>query len=198
VPHPPAESARHPSGDSARGPASAAALLLEQLPTLPARLGRTVLIAIDGRSGAGKSTLAAQVSEATGGVVVELEYLYPGWDGLEAGVQIAADEVLAPVSLGQDAVIPQWDWRANEWGRPLRLSPPNLLILEGVGAASKVIRRWSSLTVWLELGEADRLRRAKGRGWETYEGHWEQWARQEESLLRREGLPQAADRILPG
>jgi uridine kinase len=160
------------------------------------RLGSTVLVAVDGRSGAGKSTLAAALSEDTGALVVHLEDLYPGWDGLDAGVRTAHRTVLKPFARGDEALVPQWDWYGDRWGVPLYLSPPDVLILEGVGAASRVVRTFASLTVWLEVADDERLARARARGWDTYDGHWDRWAAQERVLLRREGLPAAADLVL--
>ncbi|MEI7777885.1 MAG: hypothetical protein WCJ42_00460 [Actinomycetes bacterium] len=172
--------------------------LLARIRKLSPRLGHTVLVAIDGRSGAGKSTLAARLAASMGAMTVQLEYLYPGWDGLDAGVQNAVDTVLKPFSRGAAADVPQWDWQSNKWGIPMRIAPPRYLLLEGVGAASAAIRRWTDLAIWLELPQEERLLRARVRGWETYEGHWDSWAVQEDALMARENLPQSADLVLVG
>ena len=41
------------------------------------------------------------------------------------------------------------------------------------------------LTVWLQLPEAQRRRRALARDGEIYRPHWERWAAQEDALLTR-------------
>jgi hypothetical protein len=161
-----------------------------------ARAGATKVLAIDGRSGSGKSTLAAMLSAKTGGVVVHIEDLYPGWHGLQAGVDLLVSSVLEPVAAGRGVFAPQWDWHGQRWGSPLRLAPPWLLIVEGVGAACASVRRRSSLVLWLEVPDEERLRRAQARDWTTYGEHWSTWADQEDRLIAREGLPDGVDVIL--
>ena len=58
---------------------------------------RPYIIAVDGRSGSGKTTLAQRLAATLrqhpvqGGPLtvleLSLENMYPGWDGLEAGVE---------------------------------------------------------------------------------------------------------------
>jgi uridine kinase len=159
------------------------------------RTGRTVLLAVDGRSGSGKSSFADQMARATKAPIVHLEDLYPGWDGLEAGVRILVSAVLEPLSRGLTATVPQWDWYADDWGESFELAPPPILVVEGVGAASAAVRRFANVTVWLDLDDAERRRRAMARDSATYEPHWDRWAAQEDALLTRETLPSGADLV---
>src|SRR6202042_2836673 len=46
------------------------------------RLGRTRLIAVDGRSGSGKTWFAGRLARPLDAPVIHLDDLYPGWDGL--------------------------------------------------------------------------------------------------------------------
>ena len=61
-----------------------------------------VIIAVDGRSGAGKTTLAVELAARLRahhtGSRFHLEEIYPGWDGLAAGVERYVSTVLAPLS----------------------------------------------------------------------------------------------------
>ncbi len=177
---------------------SSVAQIVTRIATLEPRLGGCVLIAIDGRSCSGKTTLAHELYEALGATVVHLEYLYHGWDGLEAGIETAVAQVLEPMSRGENAVVPQWDWYSGGWGEPLPVSVPAVLIVEGVGAGSASVRTYASLTIWLELPEADRRARAQVRDWETFAEHWDDWAAQEDQLFARERLPDHADLVLVG
>ena len=170
--------------------------IIDLLGAAAPRAGATKILAIDGRSGSGKSTLAAQIGERTSAVVVHIEDLYPGWDGLAAGVDVLVSSILAPITAGHEAYAPQWDWHAYAWGAPLRIAPPRLLIVEGVGAASAGVRRFSSLVVWLEVPDEERLRRAQARDWTSYGPHWSRWAKQEQDLIVREGLPDCVDLIV--
>jgi nicotinamide riboside kinase len=72
------------------------------------RCGTTTVIAIDGRAGSGKSTLATALAEALDCPVVRLEQVYPGWDGLAAGVESLVADVLAPLADGRRAAEPHY------------------------------------------------------------------------------------------
>ncbi|HEX4035068.1 MAG TPA: hypothetical protein VHX66_11545 [Solirubrobacteraceae bacterium] len=151
--------------------------------------GATRVLAIDGRSGSGKSTLAAGLAERLGGApVVSLEDLYGGWDGLEHGVTLVCAAVLEPLAAGAPASVPRYDWHAAAWARPWTLDPPAELIVEGVGAGAQRLARFTSVLVWIELGEEARREHALAdRGDRAiYEPHWERWARQEEEHYVRE------------
>ena len=73
-----------------------------------------VIIAIDGRSGAGKTTLAielaARLREHHKVSLFHLEDIYPGWNGLAAGIERYASTVLAPLHRGETAEWVSWDW----------------------------------------------------------------------------------------
>ncbi len=172
--------------------------VVTRIAALEPRLGGRALICIDGRSCSGKTTLASELESALGATVVHLEYLYHGWTGLEAGVKTAVSHVLEPISRGETAVVPQWDWYVGGWGQPVDLPVPTLLILEGVGAASASVRDYASLSIWLEVPEADRRARAQARDWDTFADHWDDWAAQEDQLFARERLPDHADLVLVG
>ena len=64
-----------------------------------------VIIAIDGRSGAGKTTLAielaARLREHHKVSLFHLEDIYPGWNGLAAGIERYVTTVLAPLHRGE-------------------------------------------------------------------------------------------------
>ena len=72
------------------------------------------------------------------------------------------------------------------------------MILEGVGAASASVRDYASLSIWLEVPEADRRARAQARDWDTFADHWDCWAAQEDRLFAYEQLPDRADVVLVG
>ena len=175
---------------------AAVAALAALVRAAPPRAGRTVVLGIDGRSGAGKTALAARLAAELDAAVVHLDDIYPGWDGLAAGVALLARRVLEPLARGEPALVPRWDWQAGAWAAPARLAPPPVLIVDGVGAASAVIRRHASVLAWLELDGAERRRRALARDGATYEPHWDRWAAQEDRLIAAEGLPAGVDLIL--
>jgi hypothetical protein len=167
------------------------------LDAAPPRCGTTRVVAVDGRSGAGKSTFARVVAEALDAPVVPLEGLYDGWDGLERGVQRLADDVLAPLARGEDALVPRWDWEAKGWAEPRRLpARPPVLVLEGVGAGALPVAPFLSVLVWIEVPDALRRDRALTRDGDTYAPFWDAWAAQEAALLAGDDIRSRADVVI--
>jgi uridine kinase len=162
----------------------------------PPRAATTRVIAIDGRAGAGKSTLARRLAELIDAPIVQLEQLYPGWDGLQAGIDLLVEAVLIPLSAGRVAQVPRYDWLVSRFIEPWPLEHPELLIVEGVGAGSLPAARYASVLVWLELAAETRRQRALARDGDVFRPHWERWTAQEEALLARDGTPARADLVL--
>jgi uridine kinase len=175
-------------------------LLLERIErasrAAPPRAGRTRVVAIDGRSGSGKSSLSGRLAERLDAPIVQLEQLYPGWDGLQAGVDLLVEAVLVPLSAGRVAQVPRYDWLVERFIEPWPLEPPDMLIVEGVGAGARAAATFASLLVWLELAADLRRERALARDGDVFRPHWSQWAAQEEVLLAREQTPARADVVV--
>jgi uridine kinase len=154
------------------------------------------VIAIDGRSGAGKTSLTAGLRVELGAPVVSLEDLYGGWDGLERGIDLLVCEVLEPLSAGRAARVPRYDWGAAAWATPWVLEPPEILIIEGVGAGARRAAAHESVLVWITAAEAVRKKRALDRDGTTFAPYWDIWAAQEDAMLAREHTPDRADFII--
>ena len=99
-----------------------------------------VIIAIDGRSGAGKTTLAVELAARLRAhhrvSLFHLEDIYPGWNGLAAGIERYVSTVLAPLSRGEAASWVCWDWEKHYDGESRVTLPAEIVIVEGVGAAA--------------------------------------------------------------
>lgn len=162
----------------------------------PPRAGAVRVIAIDGRAGSGKTTLAGQLAERVAAPIVQLEQLYPGWDGLQAGIDLLVEAVLVPLSAGEIAQVPRYDWLASRFGEPWPLEHPELLIVEGVGAGARKAASFASVLVWLELDADRRKERAMARDGAVFAPHWTRWAAQEDVLLAREQTPARADLVV--
>jgi hypothetical protein len=158
--------------------------------------GRTRVLAVDGRSGAGKTLLAAGLGSELVAPVVTLEDLYGGWDGLERGIDLLVSEVLEPLSAGRAARVPRYDWVAGAWAAPWVLEPPEVLIVEGVGAGARRAAAHESVVAWMEVPASVRKKRAFDRDGEAFAPHWDGWAAQEDAMLARERTPDRADLII--
>ncbi len=87
--------------------------------------------------------------------MVTLEDLYGGWDGLERGIDLLVTEVLEPLSAGRAARVPRYNWVGAAWEAPWVLEPPEVLIVEGVGAGA---RRAAAYESPAGLGGVTRIR----------------------------------------
>lgn len=133
------------------------------------------VVTIDGYSGSGKSTLAAALVRLVNGwQVLHLDDWYPGWDGLEAGADIAR-RIAADLRAGRASSYEAWDWENGTTGATIRV-PLSPTIIEGCGA----IEAEADLTIWIaDPGEDERRSRALARDGQTYAPHWRRWAEQD-------------------
>jgi hypothetical protein len=163
----------------------------------PPRCGRTRLVCVDGPSGAGKTGLAARLVAALGGAaLLRMDDLYPGWDGLAAGVESLRRDVAAPLAEGRPARYRRWDWTTNAYAGPHDLGTPPVLVIEGVGAGAVAPTAGgpgASLLVWLDAAEEIRYRRAMERDGATYAPHWARWAAQERAHFAADRTHERAD-----
>ncbi len=151
---------------------------------------------MEGRSGAGKSTFADALARLLGEPgapvpVIRMEALYPGWDGLEAGVDRLVSGILLPLTHGRPGRLQRYDWVRGRDGRvdPVPLAP--LLVVEGCGSGAR--RCLPSVLVWLAAPEPARYRRAMARDGDTFRPYWQRWADQEASHYAREQTAARAD-----
>ncbi|WP_426979530.1 chorismate-binding protein [Pseudarthrobacter sp. O4] len=160
-----------------------------------------VIIAIDGRSGAGKTTLAielaARLRENHKVSLFHLEDIYPGWNGLAAGIERYVSTVLKPLHHGEPADWVSWDWNRHYDGETRTTQPAEIVLVEGVGAAAEAARPFLDAVVWADSPDQDRRSRALARDGESYEPYWDQWAAQEQEWLAADDVPaHAAVRVL--
>jgi anthranilate synthase component 1/para-aminobenzoate synthetase len=151
-----------------------------------------VIIAIDGRSGAGKTTIAIELAARLRAhhkvSLFHLEDIYPGWNGLAAGVERYLTTVLSPLRSGQAAEWVTWDWEKHYDGDARVTLPAEIVIVEGVGAASDAARPLLDAVVWAEAPDDERRARALSRDGSTYEPYWDLWAAQEVEWLATDSV----------
>jgi para-aminobenzoate synthetase len=156
-----------------------------------------VIIAVDGRSGAGKTTLAVELAARLRAhhkvSLFHLEDIYPGWNGLLAGIDRYVATVLEPLSRGEAATWTSWDWENHYDGGSRVTLPAEIVIVEGVGAAAAAARPLLSAVIWADSPDDIRRTRALDRDGGTYEPYWDQWAAQEVEWLLGDDVAQNAD-----
>lgn len=157
------------------------------------------VVLIDGRSGAGKTSLAralvARWPLAGRVQLVALDSLYPGWDGLDEGVELARQQILVPHARGLVGVWQRWDWETGEPAEAHAVDPSLPLVVEGSGLLTDDTRRLGDVRVWLEAPTPSRRARALARDGDTYRPHWDRWARQENRHVTRDEPARVATHI---
>jgi uridine kinase len=162
-----------------------------------ARCGDTKVVAVDGPSGAGKTDFGAVLAEGLpGAVLLHMDDLYAGWDGLPRAVADLNRQILAPLARGEQAAYQRWDWKRGSYAGWHRLPATELLIVEGVGSGANPGWQLESVLIWVEADRDERFRRAIARDGETYLPHWQRWAALEEALFAVDGTRGRADLII--
>ena len=172
------------------------ARVLAALAAAEPRCGTCRVVAIDGPSGSGKTTLAAALAHRLNAPVAHMDEIFPGWSGLAAAVDLVTDQVLAPISRGEQAAYRTWDWDANTWNGTVTLPPAELLIVEGCGASVGPAGACAAVRVWVDAPATLRRARAIERDGEDFAPHWDDWAAQEEALFGADRTRERADIVI--
>ncbi len=166
----------------------------EALRLLDAAAATTVLI--DGRSGSGKTTLATQLCQVwADSLLVRLDDIYPGWDGLQWAAEHIETSLLQPRSEHRAGRWRSWDWATDRPGSWHVVQPQRRLIIEGIGTLTPRTRMLADLAIWVDADDDDRKRRALRRDGDTYRPHWDRWAAQEVEFIARYDPRRCADLI---
>ena len=147
------------------------------------------LVLIDGASGTGKTSLAAELAARWPTdrqvIVVHMDDLYGGWDGLAAGILALDVSLLTPRSRGEDAHLGTYNWVTESWDDGQVVLTEVDVIVEGCGSFGPVLAQTADVRIWLEAPENLRRERALGRGAEDFERHWDMWEQQFQQFERR-------------
>jgi cytidylate kinase len=168
-----------------------------QLAKTEPRLGRTRLIAVDGRSGAGKTWLASELATPLGAPVIHMDDLYPGWDGPGRAAGVLADWIIEPLAQQEPARWRRFDWDSMSYAEWHTTEPADVVVLEGGGSIRSALAGVYAARIWVEAPAAARRQRLRARpDWGAYEPHARRWADLEEQLHATEHTRQHCDVIV--
>jgi uridine kinase len=166
-----------------------------------ARCGSTRLICIDGPAGSGKTTLAGALAEALGDApVVHMDDLYQGW-AQALGEPLASRVeawLLVAWESGLPGMHPRFDWILGRYAEWVTVPLAPVVILEGCGSGSALIRQRASLVIWVEAPGEVRLERGVERDGAALAPQWLAWQAHEEAHFAADGTRAAADVIVDG
>lgn len=167
----------------------------------PSRCGSTQVIAIDGPAGAGKTTLAnglALALQADQKVnLIHLDDIYAGWEmALTPALTASLSQILETVSSGESTCIPVYDWTVQEFTTTREIAPCDILILEGVGSAQRIVREIATMTVWLDIDPSTGLERVLHRDGMEIREHMQLWQVREEAHFLADATRENVDLIL--
>ncbi len=173
--------------------------------------GRPVLVGISGFGGAGKSTLAEALHRSLPGsaVVPGDEFMRErpsaarsdDWSSVDRSRLV--EQVLRPISLGQEASYQIYDWDAEALGRWVPVRATSAVIVEGVGLFHPELIPAFDLRVWIDVDLDTATARGIQRDTVVYSNPqtdlWERvWKPNDEEFFRRFSPDRAADLLYTG
>jgi uridine kinase len=168
----------------------------------PPRLGAVRLVAIDGPSGAGKTWFADRLAAALGAPVVHTDDLLDGWDDQFTFWTRLEEKVLAPLRHGRAAEYRPYRWEDRRFsGAPIRIEPADVVLLEGVSSARRVIRPELSLAVFVTAPPDLRWSRTlarDGRDDLAFRAYVERWRTAEDRHYAEDATATYADIVVDG
>jgi len=175
--------------------------VIEDLLNAPPRCGSTHIIAIDGRAGAGKTTLANELSLALSlhrkVTVIHLDEIYAGWElALSDSLTVSLSQILKSISAGNMATFPIYDWAWEQFDSTREIFPCDLIIFEGVGSAQRIVREFTTATIWIDIDPKTGLKRVLDRDGATIKEQMARWQEREEEHFRSDMTRENADFIL--
>ncbi len=172
----------------------------ESLETKPA-CGSTRILTIDGRAGSGKTTLASDLflyfSTSRKVEIIHMDDLYGGWDdALTSRLTGTLIAIVEKVREGEAFTQHIYNWHTASFDATKSLTPPEVLIIEGVGSGQSAIRDDVAAAIWMEISPETGLRRVLDRDGETISEEMKQWQMMEARHFEIEQTFENADFVL--
>jgi uridine kinase len=171
--------------------------IISQIKSGERRNKRCRIIAIDGPAGAGKSTLASRIAMSmreTNIEIVHMDDLYSGWEDALTNTLTKTLEfnIAQPASQGKPFEYRKYNWLTKQFGEFLRIIPQDLLILEGVGAGQKSIRKYLDQLIWIDIEPEIGLNRVLQRDGDYLEAEMRVWQMRESEHFERDNTRDCA------
>ena len=168
----------------------------------PPRLGRVRLVAVDGPSGAGKTWFAERLANHLNAPVVHTDDLLDGWDDQFTFWARLEDRVLEPLRHGRPARYERYLWDRQSFGGDLEtIEPADVVLMEGVSSARRVIRPELSLAIFVTAPPDLRLSRVLARdGGDdvAFRAYLERWRAAEDRHFATDATAASADLVVDG
>lgn len=140
-----------------------------------------VLVGIGGQGAAGKTTLARLIPAAR--IVSTDEF----WDGEGFDIPRLAREVVTPLAQGRPARFASYDWPARRLRGTRVVEPEGVVVVEGVCALHRLLRRAYAVRVWVDAPAEVRLARGVARDGEASRSTWvDVWMPSEDRYVERD------------
>ncbi|MEY4322942.1 MAG: hypothetical protein RL410_723 [Actinomycetota bacterium] len=157
------------------------------------------VLCIDGPAGAGKTELSTLIAaEFPDSFIVHMDDLYDGWndslgDALTGRLQ---STIIEPLLTNKDLVLQKYDWIAERFSAPYVVAIPSLLIVEGVGAAQKIMREIATLKVFVDVDDKTGKERVINRDGDYMVGRIDDWQRQQTEHYKKHRTRESCDLVL--
>lgn len=137
------------------------------------------VLTIDGPSGAGKSTLASELyARHPGWVLVRMDDVTPGWNGLGEAITRVRDELVQPLFSGEAGTWPLWSWVQERVVATRQVDRGSRLIVEGCGSTATTLEsalHESVKNLWIDTPDSVRAQRLRERDGTRFAAHWPIW-----------------------
>nr|WP_206439369.1 hypothetical protein [Streptomyces scabichelini] len=142
---------------------------------MPPSCGPVRLVGVDGHAGSGKTTFAGRLAEALGSApVLHLDDIATH-EELFAWTGRLLQDVLEPLSRGEQAHYRPYDWTARRFGPARALPPAPVVLVEGVGAGRHALRPYLACLLWMELTHEEAWARGQRRDGSEQSDFWAGW-----------------------
>ena len=145
-----------------------------------------MLIVIDGFAGSGKTSLAGRMADSIGNcLVVHLDDLYAGWDGLfDATLTTRVADIIRQWRTNSPGISYEvFDWSIGEFKAAQTFHNMPHLIIEGVGASVLTQAVGPDIVVWCDSDPVNALRRVIARDGAAVATHMKAWQDDEQRFF---------------